>query len=77
MTLWCDHVTSCDAAVRHVAEQNGTTLRSLFYPPVKQEQVKEGQLRCGEHSDYGSITLLFQSSEGLQVGLPSPLCGPR
>ncbi|XP_041651192.1 UPF0676 protein C1494.01-like isoform X2 [Cheilinus undulatus] len=46
---------------------NATTLRSLYYPPVNTEEAKEGQLRCGEHSDYGSITLLFQSSEGLQV----------
>ncbi|KAM8861387.1 uncharacterized protein ACB058_008218 [Synchiropus picturatus] len=48
-------------------DKNGTTLRSLFYPPLKSEEAKEGQLRCGEHSDYGSITLLFQSTEGLQV----------
>ncbi|XP_054898576.1 uncharacterized protein si:dkey-10o6.2 [Poeciliopsis prolifica] len=48
-------------------DENGTTLRSLYYPPLKSETVKEGQLRCGEHSDYGSITLLFQGSEGLQV----------
>ncbi|MED6246592.1 hypothetical protein ATANTOWER_020383 [Ataeniobius toweri] len=47
-------------------DENGTTLRSLYYPPVKSEMAKEGQLRCGEHSDYGSITLLFQGSEGLQ-----------
>uniref|UniRef100_A0A665X2D2 Si:dkey-10o6.2 n=1 Tax=Echeneis naucrates TaxID=173247 RepID=A0A665X2D2_ECHNA len=46
---------------------NGTTLRSLYYPPVNSEKAKEGQLRCGEHSDYGSITLLFQNSKGLQV----------
>ncbi|XP_044213148.1 UPF0676 protein C1494.01 isoform X2 [Thunnus albacares] len=46
---------------------NATTLRSLYYPPVNREQAKEGQLRCGEHSDYGSITLLFQGSGGLQV----------
>nr|XP_057932238.1 uncharacterized protein LOC131131503 [Doryrhamphus excisus] len=48
-------------------DDNKTTLRSLYYPPVNRELAKEGQLRCGEHSDYGSITLLFQSSEGLQV----------
>ncbi|XP_051807681.1 uncharacterized protein si:dkey-10o6.2 isoform X2 [Acanthochromis polyacanthus] len=48
-------------------DENGTTLRSLYYPPVESEKAKEGQVRCGEHSDYGSITLLFQSSEGLQV----------
>ncbi|XP_074533445.1 uncharacterized protein LOC141796307 [Halichoeres trimaculatus] len=46
---------------------NGTTLRSLYYPAVQSEHAKEGQLRCGDHSDYGSITLLFQSSEGLEV----------
>eukprot|EP00064_Thunnus_orientalis_P005459 superscaffoldBa00000535_g5473 len=34
---------------------------------MNREQAKEGQLRCGEHSDYGSITLLFQGSKGLQV----------
>ncbi|XP_014881862.1 UPF0676 protein C1494.01 isoform X2 [Poecilia latipinna] len=48
-------------------DKNGTTLRTLYYPSVKSETAKEGQVRCGEHSDYGSITLLFQGSEGLQV----------
>ncbi|XP_038561023.1 2-oxoglutarate-dependent dioxygenase gloF-like [Micropterus salmoides] len=48
-------------------DENGSTLRSLYYPSVNCEKAKQGQLRCGEHSDYGSITLLFQSSEGLQV----------
>ncbi|XP_031713825.1 UPF0676 protein C1494.01 isoform X2 [Anarrhichthys ocellatus] len=48
-------------------EGNGTTLRPLYYPAVNHEKLKEGQLRCGEHSDYGSITLLFCSSGGLQV----------
>ncbi|CAJ1055964.1 -oxoglutarate-dependent dioxygenase htyE-like [Xyrichtys novacula] len=48
-------------------DKNSTALRSLYYPPVNSEEAKEGQLRCGEHSDYGSITLLFQSSEGLEV----------
>ena len=33
--------------------------------------IKAGQIRCGEHSDYGSVTLLFQDDiGGLQV-----LCG--
>ncbi|MCI4390859.1 hypothetical protein PGIGA_G00127780 [Pangasianodon gigas] len=50
------------------SDENGSTLRSLCYPPVNAGSVKEGQLRCGEHSDYGSITLVFQSHEaGLQV----------
>lgn len=47
---------------------NMTTLRSLYYPPIDKSTVKEGQIRCGEHSDYGTITLLFQgSSGGLEV----------
>ncbi|XP_073709630.1 uncharacterized protein [Misgurnus anguillicaudatus] len=50
------------------SDVNPTTLRTLYYPPVKSECVKQDQVRCGEHSDYGSITLVFQSLEGgLQV----------
>uniref|UniRef100_A0A1X7TWL7 Fe2OG dioxygenase domain-containing protein n=1 Tax=Amphimedon queenslandica TaxID=400682 RepID=A0A1X7TWL7_AMPQE len=46
-----------------------TTARVLYYPPLPSPAaVKPGQLRCGEHVDYGSITLLFQDpSGGLQV----------
>ncbi|KAK5990124.1 2-oxoglutarate-Fe(II) type oxidoreductase ppzD [Cladobotryum mycophilum] len=50
------------------------TLRLLHYPAVKTEvfQINPGQVRAGEHSDYGSITLLFQDSRGgLQVKAPS------
>ncbi|CAH1251835.1 Hypp9171 [Branchiostoma lanceolatum] len=46
---------------------NITSLTTLHYPPVP-EHVSEGQLRCGEHTDYGSITLLFQDTvPGLEV----------
>ena len=41
---------------------NKTTLRLLYYPVVK--ELKEGQLRLGEHTDYGTITLLFQDQVG-------------
>lgn len=47
--------------------QSGTTLRALYYPPIRDE-VKPGQLRLGEHTDYGTLTLLFQDDiGGLQV----------
>ncbi|XP_002735581.1 uncharacterized protein LOC100368784 [Saccoglossus kowalevskii] len=48
---------------------NDTTIRANWYPPISDNvQIKPNQIRCGEHSDYGSITLLFQDNiEGLQV----------
>ncbi|MBH8578395.1 isopenicillin N synthase family oxygenase [Nostocaceae cyanobacterium CENA369] len=39
------------------------TLRSLHYPPL-QTPAKPRQVRAGEHSDYGSLTLLFQDEVG-------------
>ncbi|MEH2299373.1 MAG: 2OG-Fe(II) oxygenase family protein [Nostoc sp.] len=47
--------------IRH--NQQNHTLRSLHYPPL-QTPPKPGQVRAGEHSDYGSITLLFQDDVG-------------
>ncbi|MEL6460135.1 MAG: 2OG-Fe(II) oxygenase family protein [Cyanobacteria bacterium J06621_15] len=47
--------------------QQNHTLRLLHYPAL-QQQPKPGQIRAGEHSDYGSITLLFQDDMvGLEV----------
>ncbi|MDZ8185803.1 MAG: 2-oxoglutarate and iron-dependent oxygenase domain-containing protein [Nostoc sp. ChiSLP02] len=44
-------------------DRHNHTLRSLHYPPL-QTPPKPGQVRAGEHSDYGSITLLFQNDIG-------------
>ncbi|KAI9798058.1 MAG: hypothetical protein M1825_005657 [Sarcosagium campestre] len=49
------------------------TLRLLHYPSVRKGvfEENESQVRAGEHSDYGSITLLFQDDRGgLQVQTP-------
>jgi len=43
-------------------EQNHT-LRLLHYPPLQTSPLP-GQMRAGEHSDYGSLTLLFQDGVG-------------
>ncbi|KAJ3131801.1 hypothetical protein HK101_004677, partial [Irineochytrium annulatum] len=47
-------------------------LRLLHYPEVTRKLLdKEGQTRAGAHSDYGSITLLFQDARGgLEVHSP-------
>ena len=42
----------------------GARLRSLFYPLVDVNKIKPGQIRCGEHTDYGGITLLLQDDVG-------------
>ncbi|XP_071520194.1 uncharacterized protein [Panulirus ornatus] len=44
-----------------------TSLRVQHYPPVP-DDVSEDAIRCGAHTDYGTITLLFQDDMGgLQV----------
>ncbi|KAH8113446.1 Clavaminate synthase-like protein [Phellopilus nigrolimitatus] len=47
-------------------------LRLLSYPAIKTELLRrEGQARAGAHSDYGTLTLLFQDSVGgLEVQNP-------
>jgi len=54
-------------------DQGDNTLRLLHYPAVSKEvfDKNEKQVRAGEHTDYGSITLLFQDIRGgLQVQSP-------
>jgi isopenicillin N synthase-like dioxygenase len=47
------------------------TMRLLRYPAV-QGAVKDGQARCGEHTDWGTITLLFQDKQaGLELRRPT------
>ncbi|MBD2256434.1 isopenicillin N synthase family oxygenase [Pseudanabaena sp. FACHB-2040] len=63
-----------DFFVKH-HQQPAHTLRLLHYPPYDSlaAQTLEGEhIRAGEHSDYGSITLLFQDAQsGLQVKTPA------
>ncbi len=42
---------------------NMSKLRFLYYPKVEGPN-RPGWIRCGEHSDYGTITLLFQDNKG-------------
>ncbi|KAA8652590.1 hypothetical protein EYZ11_002382 [Aspergillus tanneri] len=54
-------------------DQGDNTLRLLHYPAVSRDVFKANpsQVRAGEHSDYGSITLLFQDGRGgLQARSP-------
>ncbi len=55
------HLPESFFADRHTQQEY--TLRLLHYPPLNQLP-KPGQVRAGEHSDYGSFTLLFQDELG-------------
>lgn len=51
---------------RHMSGND--SLRLLHYPSVQAAEGEEPKLRCKEHSDYGSITLLLRDDcPGLQV----------
>jgi len=46
---------------------NASAMRALYYPPIL-GSVPPGHIRCGEHSDYGTFTLLYQDTyPGLEV----------
>ncbi len=46
---------------------HASTLRFFHYPPLER-QPGAGQLRAGTHTDYGTVTLVFQDSvEGLEA----------
>ena len=46
---------------------HASTVRFFHYPPVE-HQPGAGQLRAGTHTDYGTVTLVFQDSvEGLEA----------
>ena len=50
--------------------QSISKLRSIYYPPItkaieeKMALEKSQIVRCGEHSDYGTITFLYQDDMG-------------
>ena len=65
LKLDSDYFRKCHALMHK--EGNYTALRSLYYPPLP-DDLSQIQTRLAEHSDYGSITLLFQDDTGgLQV----------
>jgi len=57
--------------ISNMDQPYSSCMRTLYYPPVTQESLKHGQKRLSEHTDFGSITLVFQDSAGgLQVRGP-------
>jgi len=63
-----DTILDCGTTLVDAHEKPYNTTRIIHYPAYKGE-VKLNQKRIGEHSDYGTITLLWQINDvpGLQV----------
>ncbi|KAL2048107.1 hypothetical protein N7G274_000018 [Stereocaulon virgatum] len=60
---------------------SGSILRFLHYPAVEKDKCSMDNvvdIRAGAHSDYGSLTLLFQraSQPGLEILTPSSIWSP-
>ncbi|XP_076350214.1 uncharacterized protein LOC143246835 [Tachypleus tridentatus] len=45
-------------------KENASTLRLLYYPPVTNVTDLTTTFRWGEHSDFGTVTFLFQDNVG-------------
>ncbi|KAH8674275.1 hypothetical protein BX600DRAFT_433864 [Xylariales sp. PMI_506] len=61
-----------EAFFRNVVTEGDHVLRLLHYPAAPRAVLsKEGAMRAGSHTDFGTVTLLFQDmSGGLQVRTP-------
>lgn len=64
---------------RHT-QPSGCIVRLLHYPTIAEDSdyVPEVDIRAGAHSDYGSVTLLFQrpSQPGLEIRTPDDTWAP-
>lgn len=57
---------------------SGSILRLLYYPPSPADYNPSTDMRAGAHSDYGSLTLLFQhaNESGLEILSPQGSWSP-
>ena len=54
-----------DVVDRSAGIDSNCLFRTIYYPVVKNVASNgEGQVRCGTHSDFGTMTLLFQDDVG-------------
>jgi isopenicillin N synthase-like dioxygenase len=82
----CDQINSEFFVTRHDAsqddEETGSVLRFLYYPsinsPASSSYQHDIDVRAGAHSDYGTITLLFQrpGQPGLEILTPADTWAP-
>lgn len=44
-----------------------SAMAAINYPPLARDQLRPGQLRCGPHQDSGTLTIVWENAEGLEV----------
>jgi len=68
MTMFDRILDRADMPLTRAHQENYSTTRVIHYPAYKGE-IEQKQMRIGEHSDYGTITLLWQINDvpGLEV----------
>lgn len=68
LTLIESSISISDHELVQMHSQKKHFLRLLRYPSPNKEQIKNKRYWCGEHFDYGTLTLLFQTqTAGIQV----------
>jgi len=66
--IMAEHFDLTPEFFRKLHTGENVTLRLLYYPPIINDKLSQGQLGAGAHSDYGFMTLLFQRGQsGLEV----------
>ena len=54
-----------DSRIQSLCTRDEAELRLTHYPPIEVSRLKEGKTtRIAEHTDFGTVTLLFQDSTG-------------
>ncbi|CAG7642587.1 unnamed protein product [Allacma fusca] len=60
-----NHFLNANLGLTDASIANRVTLRTHWYPSINKDiTIPSNSVRCGEHTDYGVCTLLFQDSMG-------------
>lgn len=62
-----DFFVAASRNIDDTSQQSYSAFRTIYYPQIL-DDIAADTVRCGEHSDYGILTILFQDDVGgLQV----------
>jgi isopenicillin N synthase-like dioxygenase len=60
-----DYFLKCSSHLDKPEISSESDFRAIYYPSISRDlEIPVGSVRCGEHTDYEIITLLFQDAVG-------------